>query len=138
MIEVKELVPHSGQMLLIDEIVSRDQQKLVARTTIREASPFYRAASGVPSWVGLEYMAQTVAAWSGLRARERGEEPGPGFLIGAKKYKANQPAFPLGSQLEIEARLRDQHGSLGVFECRITSGEIESHGVLSVYEGEVE
>ena len=71
--DVREFLPQSGAMVLLDEIGFHDDKRFVAVTTIRESSMFYRPASdplmgglaGVPSWVGLEYMAQAVAAWAG-------------------------------------------------------------------------
>lgn len=145
MFKVRDIVPHSGEMVLVENIVSHSDDSIVAVTVIRESSPFYRPGSdpvtggvaGVPSWVGLEYMAQTVAAWSGLREREQGGAPRSGFLIGVKRYTASKPVFPTGSRLEIEARVRDRHGSLAVFECRISAEEIEVEAVLNVVEGEL-
>ena len=144
MIDAREVLPHSGEMVLIDEIVSFDDDRIVARTTIREGCPFFRSSqsavtggvAGVPSWVGVEYMAQTVAAWNGLRARAEGQAPKSGFLIGTKKYQSNRALFPLDRQLTIEASLQDKHGPLGVFECRLHSQEIEVEAILSIYEGD--
>jgi predicted hotdog family 3-hydroxylacyl-ACP dehydratase len=144
MINIEEVVPHSGEMLLIEEIVSHDEDSMVALTTIRESSPFFRheddpctgGKAGVPSWAGLEYMAQTVAALSGLRARNRGERTKPGFFLGAKKYEASGPVFALGCRPRIEVELQDKHNNLGVFSCRIEAGDVRVEALLSVYEGE--
>lgn len=144
MVDVRQVLPHSGEMVLIDNILSHDENLIVASTRIQEGCPFYRdgtepmmnGTSGVPSWVGLEYMAQTVAAWNGLRARAKGEGPKSGFLIGAKSYQTNRAVFPLGSELRIEAQLQDHHGSLKVFQCQITAEDTEIQAVLSVFEGD--
>ena len=38
----------------------------------------------VPAWVGIEYMAQAIAAWAGCRARAAGKPPQLGFLLGSR------------------------------------------------------
>lgn len=142
MLKIEDIIPHSGDMILIDEIVSHNGENLIATRSIRESDPFYRpgtdpvmgGTAGIPSWVGLEFMAQAVAAWSGLRVRAEGGKPRSGFLVGAKKYRSSAAVFPLGCQLEIEVRLRDRHGSLVVFEGKIVSDEIEAEAVLNIYE----
>ncbi len=144
MIEVKDVVPHAGDMVLLDGVVSYDDKTLIAEATIRESGPFFRAAgdplsggvAGVPAWVGIEFMAQAISAWSGLRGREKGKEPELGFLIGTRKYTSNRPVFPKGCKLRIEVRMRDKHDSLGIFECEIHCEDLKAEAVLSVYEGE--
>ena len=144
MIDVSELLPHSGDMLLLDELVSYDGESLVATVTIKESAPFFRTAgdsttdgvAGVPAWVGIEYMAQAIAAWSGMRGREEGLRPKPGFLIGTRKYLSNRSVFPLHSLLSIEVKLRDKHDNLGVFDCEIRAEGLKAEAVLSVFEGE--
>lgn len=144
-VDIRDVLPHSGEMVLLDEIASQHERGMVALTTIRESSPFFRAATdplmggvaGVPTWVGLEYMAQAVAAWSGLRARAKGERPPSGFLLGSKKFQAKKAVFPLAHQLRIEVTLQDTHGSLALFDCIIQADDVEVEAVLSVYEGEL-
>ena len=144
MIDLSELVPHAGEMMLLDDLVSCDEESLVATVTIKESAPFFRAGgdvvhngvAGVPAWVGIEYMAQAIAAWSGMKGRKLGEPPKLGFLIGTRKYFSNRAVFPLHSRLSVEVKLRDKHDNLGVFDCEIRSDNLKAEAVLSVYEGE--
>jgi len=131
MTNLSEILPHQGSMLLLDEIVSCTEESLTARVTIRESSTFFRD-DGVPSWVGIEYLAQAVAAWAG----KRGGGPQVGFLLGVKKYTASHPVFSLGTTLTIEVRARDKHDNLGIFEGRIEAPDVSAQGVISVYQGE--
>lgn len=118
---VAELVPHSGTMSLLDTTLHCDRKSLIAQVTIGPHTLF-ASERGVPAWVGIEYMAQSIAAFAGVRAREAGEEIRIGFLVGTRKYHCNVPYFPLGTRLLIEVteELRGDNG-LGVFICRITS-----------------
>ncbi len=116
---VDELVPHSGQMSLLDRVVSHSAESLSSEVDIHASTLFADKALGVPAWVGLEYMAQSVAAWAGVLAKASGGEVRLGFLLGARKYDASISHFPLGSTLTIYAERAYQQDDLGVFDCTI-------------------
>ena len=117
--DIRQLVPHSGQMVLLDRALEADADHLCAEVRIHEAS-ILAGADGVGSWVGIEYMAQAIAAHAGWLALQRGEEVKVGFLLGSRKYEANVPNFALGSVLRVHVRrvLQSDNG-LGAFECHI-------------------
>ena len=128
-------VPHRGAMSLIDDVVHHDDLTIVARVRVSADGPF-TGAEGVPAWVGIEYMAQAVAAWSGARARAGGGSPRIGYLLGSRRYEAAVPAFAIGAELEVFAQceLMGDNG-LGMFDCRITQdGRVLASGRLSVFE----
>lgn len=143
-VDVAELLPHAFDMVLLDKVTSHDETSLIAETIIKESSMFYRPAedsltdgeAGVPSWIGIEYMAQAVAAWSGIRERSEGNEPKVGFLVNVKEYSASHHVFPLGSRLSISVTARDKHGPLSVFEGEIEADGITAYAVIGVFEGE--
>ncbi|MEG9858998.1 beta-ketoacyl synthase N-terminal-like domain-containing protein [Stenotrophomonas sepilia] len=90
----------------------------------------------VPAWVGIEYMAQAIAAWAGCRARAAGRPPQLGFLLGSRRYSSARSSFPSGSRLRVQARceLLGDNG-LGMFACRILAGEEEwATANVSVFE----
>ena len=58
----------------------------------------------MPAVIGLEYMAQCVAAYAGLTARQGGRPPRIGFLIGCRELRLDVEAFSVGDRLEVEAR----------------------------------
>ena len=117
----ERLVPHRGGMLWIDRVIHCDAEGVVAEATIRaEHLMAEDAAPGLPAWFGIEYMAQTIAAWAGARDWRAGREPGIGFLLGSRRYECDVPAFPVGSVLtvQVSAELIGDNG-LGMFACRI-------------------
>ena len=117
--DIRKLVPHSGQMVLLDRALEADADHLRAEVRIHEASILV-GADGVGSWVGIEYMAQAIAAHAGWLALQRGEEVKVGFLLGSRKYETKVANFALGSVLHVHVRrvLQSDNG-LGAFECRI-------------------
>lgn len=118
---IATLLPHGGAMVLLDRLLAIDDDSVCAEVTIRVASVFYdELAGGVGAWVGIEYMAQAIAAHAGHAALERGEPARIGFLLGARRYQARHPLFPLGSVLRVHARraLQGDNG-LMTFDCSI-------------------
>ena len=128
-------VPHRGAMSLLDRVEHVDEHGVVAWVTV-PAEGLFTTDGGVPAWVGIEYMAQAVAAWSGARARTGGGSPRIGYLLGSRRYEAAVPAFEVGAELRVFAscELMGDNG-LGMFDCRIEQGgRVLASGRLSVFE----
>ena len=117
----QQLLPHRAPMLLLDAMLDRGADSAGARVDIRANSPFCDVAlGGVPAWVGVEYMAQTIGAWAGALRLQHGKEVTVGFLLGARRYESDCELFPLGSELTVRIDvLFSQPEGLGSFACRI-------------------
>jgi len=129
--DIRSLVPHSGTMVLLDRVISADENTLCAEVVIRPDSLFY-ADGGVGAWVGIEYMAQAIGAYAGYRARLRGEPVKIGFLLGTRRYESRAPVFLQGSVLKIYIkRVLESENGLASFDCHIDddSGELTSASV---------
>lgn len=134
---VEHFVPHRRTMSLLSRIVEIDAERAQAEVDITPATLFARD-DGVPAWVGIEYMAQTIAAWAGARARRAGHEPNIGFLLGSRRYSCEQPLFSFGRTLRVTARceLIGDNG-LGQFACSIidvATGQPIAAAMVSVFE----
>ena len=128
-------VPHRGALSLLDGVAHCDDQCIEAYVRV-PADGLFAAAGGTPAWVGIEYMAQAIAAWSGARARAGGGSPRIGYLLGSRRYEAAVPAFEAGAELRVFAQceLTGDNG-LGMFECRIEQdGRVLASARLSVFE----
>ncbi len=133
--EMDAWVPHRGGMSLLASVVRHDAESVVARVRV-PAQGLFATPEGVPAWVGVEYMAQAIAAWSGARTREGGGSPRIGFLLGSRRYEAAVPLFEAGAELLVHAQceLLGENG-LGMFGCRIEQdGRVLASGRLSVFE----
>jgi predicted hotdog family 3-hydroxylacyl-ACP dehydratase len=137
---IASLVPHSASMLLLDRVTAADEETLQAEVAVTPHSLF-AGADGVGSWIGIEYMAQAVAAYAGYHAARdshsggRGR-PGIGFLLGTRRYTASRGCFALGSILHIHVkRLLLAENGLGSFECFIDDGaERIASATLTVFQ----
>jgi predicted hotdog family 3-hydroxylacyl-ACP dehydratase len=132
---VTELLPHSGRMVLIDEVLEAGEGRIVARLTLRPTSPFVEDGR-VPAIVAIEYMAQTVGAYAGLRARAAGGSPRIGFLLGTREMTLDVDAFGVGDELTVEARHVWGDEQLGSFQCEVRrDGRTLVSALVNVYEG---
>jgi predicted hotdog family 3-hydroxylacyl-ACP dehydratase len=134
MIDVADLIPHSGEMVLLDSIVDYDDQSLTAELAVRGDALLGGDDQTVPAWVGIEYMAQTVAAYVGVKAKLANEPIRMGFLLGTRRYNSNVAAFKVGARLTIHVEKIIQDDGLGVFDCRIQGEGVEVTANLNVYQ----
>jgi predicted hotdog family 3-hydroxylacyl-ACP dehydratase len=136
---VGQLVPHAPPMLLIDRVIAHGENLTVCEVEVKPDSLFTVERDGlreVPAIVGIEYMAQTVAAFAGLSARKERRAPRIGFLIGCRELRLETDAFAPGDVLTVEARRLFGENDLGSFACTITrDGRTLVTGTLTVYQG---
>jgi predicted hotdog family 3-hydroxylacyl-ACP dehydratase len=131
---VDDLVPHRGAMSLLDSIDGYGEDWLRASVT-PDATSTFAGAHGIPAWVGIEYMAQTAAAFGGIERAQRGEKPSIGLLIGSRYYRSMLDIIPFGTRLSIEARLalRDEE-DFAAYDCRLsTPGQVVAECILKAY-----
>lgn len=129
-----ELLPHAGDMILIDQVESFDEEQIRTRLTVRPGGLFNREDGSLPAWVGIELMAQSVAAYAGCRARQQGKAVELGFLLGTRRFECNVEHFPAGAELQVHAlrSLEDENG-MGVFECHLNGPGIHALARLNVF-----
>lgn len=129
--DIRTLVPHSGSMMLLDRLLAVDAETLCAEVVITDDTLFC-GESGVGAWIGVEYMAQAVAAFAGYEAYLRGDAVKVGFLLGSRRYECSRPDFARGTKLHVHVHrtLQGENG-LGAFECRINDAGDASAAALA-------
>ena len=133
MFAVEELVPHSGRMVLLNRVIEFDEENMVAEVIVRDDGLFGNNNT-VPAWLGIEYMAQTIAALGGMKRRLAGRALNLGFLLGTRRYDCNVDTFAVGSVLTVSVQRLVEDQGLGVFDCRITAEGISASAKLNVYQ----
>ncbi|MBW8780146.1 MAG: hotdog family protein [Burkholderiales bacterium] len=122
---ISALVPHQGAMCLLDRLLAAEGERLSAEVVV-PAQGLFSHDGGVGAWVGIEYMAQAVAAWAGWQARMLGQPPSIGLLLGTRRYRCSVPRFAAGQRLQIDIERGYQaDNGLGQFECRIHADGVE-------------
>jgi predicted hotdog family 3-hydroxylacyl-ACP dehydratase len=115
-------LPHEPPMLLLDRIVETGDDYLVAETTLLDEGIF--AIDGkTPSYIGIELMAQAMAAFIGHLDIQQGNDIKIAFLLGTRHYHCESKHFPHNQALTIRAdkNLIDESG-IGIFDCTIHCG----------------
>ena len=98
---LEHLLPHRAPMILIDRLLEASEQGATCEVTITARSLFLEAA-GVPAFVGIEYMAQSIAAYGGYHSYQAGEPIGVGLLLGTRHLTSSCPFFALDQRLHIQ------------------------------------
>jgi predicted hotdog family 3-hydroxylacyl-ACP dehydratase len=119
---VTELLPHAGPAVLIDQVLADSPDVIRCAAHITARHPFFVPGEGVPAWVGIELMAQAIAAHAGLAARREQKPPNAGMLLGTRKFEAGTPWFREGAILEVRAeREFGEPGGIAACACTILS-----------------
>lgn len=113
--DIAPYVPHRHGMCLLDTLLEVGDEHLHAEVTPRRDDLFANDA-GIPGWVGLEWLAQAIAAWAGVQAVLAGDKPQIGFLLGSRRYQCQTALFTFDQPIRIEVALdfRADNG-LGAF-----------------------
>ncbi|SQH74242.1 Thioester dehydrase [Shewanella benthica] len=118
---IADVIPHRDPMILIDRLISHETDSLLTQVDISELSPYFDAElKGVPNYVGIEYMAQSIAALAGVEAKSRGDIIRVGFLLGTRKLQMHIADYRLGESYQTRvSRLYQEESGLAVFDCQI-------------------
>lgn len=103
--DLKFLVPQKGKMFLIGEVLDADIEswKVESRTMMTENSMFFdKEAVGVPNYVCFELAAQTVAALTGLNAREKHLEPNMGLILSVSNFHFDFNFIEAGKAVNVK------------------------------------
>lgn len=121
-VPIETLLPHRGTMLLLERVSAFASDAVTAWAQVKSDAWYADANGAMPAWIGIELMAQAIAAHVCLASLSLGEPPKPGVLLGTRRYEAHLPAFASGAQLRIDAHevLRDQEAGYGAYECTIS------------------
>ncbi|MAM59188.1 MAG: hypothetical protein CMN25_17895 [Salinicola sp.] len=134
---VEPLIPHARRMCLLTHLIAATDDGATAETSTRH-DDLFAEADGIPAWVGVEWLAQTVAAWAGFQASGSTETPAPGLLLGARRYRARVPVFAFDQRIQVTITV-DFVADNGVTQV---SGELRragtrepplAHGSLTLY-----
>jgi Predicted 3-hydroxylacyl-(acyl carrier protein) dehydratase len=122
---ILDLIPHSGDMCLLDAVLSCGPESIVcvSRTHRSHANPLCRDGR-LSALHAFEYGAQAVAVHGALQARSAGVTPPPSYLAAlrdARLYRAYLD--DIAALLEIQAtRLFGEAGS-AIYRARVSADD---------------
>lgn len=126
-IEYDELInylPHKGKMFLLSRVIQHDSinHTITAEYDITDKCIFYEeAADGVPSWVGFEFLAQSISALTGITNTEMGNPPLPGFILSVMEFKADVGYLKNNTTIQMKAveDFRDEESHVYRYVCEL-------------------
>ncbi|HDL3296532.1 TPA: dehydratase, partial [Mannheimia haemolytica] len=122
--QIAPLVPHSGNMILLDRITAFGEDFLTAETNIRPDNPLIKHGK-LATYASIEIMAQA------------GEPVRLGYLLGTRKLHLHRQEIPIGSQLQIQIKMSIQDATgFGVFDCQLidlADNQVLLEGALNVF-----
>lgn len=121
---VADLLPHGPGFMLLDALHDYGDEHARCTVGIGAQTPFFLPGHGVPAWVGIEYMAQTIGVYAGITRLQRGLPIEIGLLLGTRRYEVSRDWFAPGTTLDVRAELlvRDG-GGVAVFRCTLGDAE---------------
>ncbi|ALL66082.1 3-hydroxydecanoyl-[ACP] dehydratase [Paraburkholderia caribensis MBA4] len=133
---IDTILPHRGTMLLVDGVSACGDEALTAYASVRGDAWYADEDGAMPAWIGIELMAQGVAAHVALLAMRAGGRARPGVLLGTRSYQAHVSAFARDARLTIDVQevLRSDAGH-SAYECTIDhDGTRYADAVIKVFQ----
>jgi predicted hotdog family 3-hydroxylacyl-ACP dehydratase len=124
--EIRTLIPHSGLMCLLDEVIQWDDRSItcVTNTHCDPANPLRRDGH-LSALHAFEYGAQAAAVHGGLRARSIGTAAPPGYLAALRDGRLRVVRLDdITSPLQVCANRLFGDGANTVYECRVSADEV--------------
>lgn len=130
---ISELIPHTGPMILLDELTDWELGRAECRVQVRPHAPFV-VNGRVEASVTIEYMAQAVAACLGHEALLGGDGVRVGMIIACKTFTAHGPYLEVGDHATVKVKRKGGNDAISHFDCALLRGEnLFSEGILTLY-----
>ncbi|RDU56715.1 thioester dehydrase [Helicobacter sp. MIT 99-5507] len=128
---VRELMPHSGDMVLIDSIVERRNDFISTKTIINKDNPFLEN-NLFPAFNTLEIMAQSLVVFRGLS--DKSSSFRLGFLLGARKFEIYKPYLKIKDELITKTIISEDFNGMGVYESSVfVNDELVASANISLF-----
>lgn len=127
------LLPLKPPMILLQEPIGYADDRFCAGLSIQSDTLFLQE-SGVPSYIALEYMAQTAGAMAGLFALLSGKPVSIGLLLGTRNFHTSRNWYRIGDRLTIFAETKYHDEEMGAVACKVmVEGDITAEAQLNLY-----
>ncbi len=135
-----DILPHRGNMLLIDDVVEANEESALVSSRMREGSPL-SDRDGVQPLIMVELAAQAAGVCNGIdRIRKKGIDSNPtGWLVGVKRAQFYMDLLPFGSIVLIRSENRHSYGNLREVFCSLSiNGIVIGEVTLQLFQVEEE
>ncbi len=95
------IIPHRGNMLLIDGIISVNDSGLTAHATLDNTSPLFFGGC-TPGYATFELIAQSISAYSHIMEYAGKEGPSIGFILRVTDFVISRPFLKENETVLVE------------------------------------
>lgn len=128
---IQELIPHSGAMVLVDDIIEKKDDFISVKTLIKDGNPFLKDDK-FPTFNTLEIMAQSLVVYRGYNDQSSSNRLG--FLLGARKFEIIKPNLNIGDELITKTQISEDFDGMGVYESAVyVENELVASARISVF-----
>lgn len=120
--DIASLIPHAGEMVLIDEIITASDSRIECRARIDDPAAHPLTHSGsLPATALAEFGAQAMAVHGGVLAQASGAAPRRGLLAALSRLELSLSCIESPCQLLIaaEQQMHDRNGQ--IYEFTVSS-----------------
>ncbi len=131
------LLPHEGDMIFIDQILSHEKLKTVCEFTWKKDSVFSNKKGELQQGILIEVAAQAAGIHAGMRQDNR-KSTDLAFFVGANQIQLPASPLPAGVLFTIEVTESWLDDIFGVFLVKITDpkGDLLFSGQLKLFRSE--
>jgi predicted hotdog family 3-hydroxylacyl-ACP dehydratase len=124
--DIRRLIPHSGLMCLLDEVIQWDDQSITCiSNTHRDPANPLRRDGHLSALHAFEYGAQAAAVHGGLHARSVGTTARPGYLAALRDARLHVLRLDdISLPLQIRANRLFGDGANTIYECRVSATDL--------------
>jgi predicted hotdog family 3-hydroxylacyl-ACP dehydratase len=122
---IRQLIPHSGSMCLLDTVVEWDDHSIVCLSdSHRDAANPLRRNGRLSALHAFEYGAQATAVHGGVRAEAIGKTAPPGYIAALRNASLYVERLDdLNAPLEVRARRLFGEAADTVYDCEISAND---------------
>lgn len=140
---IESYLPHSGEMVLIDEIIEVGADFIITKSIIKNHAIFCEVCDSgesmgesaesqgesksvvdssdsqklaFPTYKAIELMAQSLGVFRALN--EKGSGSKLGFLLGARRFEILRPFIFSEARVKVVVSMQDSSG-MGVYDCEV-------------------
>jgi len=131
--KIEEYLPHRGRMLWLTGIQKVNTEEVWLNIDTNCRHMLFVESHGIPSWAGIEYMAQATAVFGALRASRYATKA---YLISCRRFETNVSYFSEGfGNLVSVKEIAGGLNHVATFQCMLhaESGAVLAEGRLTVH-----
>jgi predicted hotdog family 3-hydroxylacyl-ACP dehydratase len=135
---IEDILLHRGNMLLIDRVIAFSKKSTTTEYSPRCGTWYSDTEGKMPAWIGIELMAQAIAAHVGMVKHSEGLAQKHGVLVGTRSYRSTLPSFAADVPLQTQVTVAYQDISgLSAYDCSIACGDTTlATATIKVFEPE--